>query len=77
MAARELAERSSDGIVVRLYWDEEAPPGSDLLVVYEDTRWDVHYTLYPSRDEVLEAYYHPNAYAARRRYDESELRATG
>jgi hypothetical protein len=77
MAARELAERSSDGIVVRLYWDEDKPAGSDLFVTYRDSRWGVFYTLYPPRDRVLDAFYHPNAYAAKGELDQSELRAAG
>src|SRR5918999_700301 len=56
MAARELAERSSDGIVVRLYWDEDKPAGSDLFVTYRDSRWGVYYTLYPPRDRLLDAF---------------------
>jgi hypothetical protein len=77
MAARELAERSGDGIVVRLYWDEEAPSGSDLFVVYKDARQGVYYTLYPPRDRLLEAFYHPNAFATTPEYALPELRATG
>jgi hypothetical protein len=77
MAARELAERSGDGIVVRLYWDEDAPSGSDLFVVYKDARQGVYYTLYPPRDCLLEAFYHPNAFAATPEYVMPELRATG
>lgn len=64
MAARELAERSGGGIVVRLFWDDEQPPGCDVFVEYEDGHEDVSYTLYPPRDRVLDAFYHPNAYAA-------------
>jgi hypothetical protein len=63
MAARELAERSGDGVVVRLYWNDDEPPGSELFVVYEDARRDESYTLYPPRDRALEAFYHPNAFA--------------
>jgi hypothetical protein len=64
VAARELAERFGDGIVVRLFWDDEQPPGNDLFVEYEDDRERVRYTLYPPRDRALDAFYHPNAYAA-------------
>jgi hypothetical protein len=77
MAAKELAERRGDGIIVRLYWDEEKPAGSDLFVTYRDSRWGVYYTLYPPRDRVLDAFYHPNAYAAKGELDESELQAAG
>jgi hypothetical protein len=77
MAARELAERRGDGIVVRLYWDGDKPAGSDVFVVYRDARRGVYYTIYPARDHVLDAFYHPNAYAPSAPPVVPELRATG
>jgi len=63
MALRELAKRTNDEIVVRLYWDDEAPPGVDVVVRYRDERRRVSYTIHPRRDRALDAFYHPNAYA--------------
>jgi hypothetical protein len=63
MALRRLAERSRDGIVVELFWNDSAPPGTDVLVEYRDERRGVFFTLHPPRDRALEAFYHPNAYA--------------
>lgn len=63
MAQRQLAERDGGGIVVELFWDDSAPPGSDVIVEYRDELQGVSYKLYPARDRALEAFYHPNAYA--------------
>jgi hypothetical protein len=63
---RLLAERESNGIVVRLFWDDAAAPGSDVVVKYRDLREGVAYFLYPPRECALEAFYHPNAFAHRR-----------
>jgi hypothetical protein len=65
MAVRQLADRRAGGIVVQLFWNDSAPPGSDLFVEYRDERQDVYYTLYPSRERALEAFHHPNAYVGR------------
>lgn len=65
MAVRQLAERRGSGIVVQLFWNDSAPPGSDLFVEYRDERQDVYYTLHPSRDRALDAFYHPNSYIGR------------
>jgi hypothetical protein len=75
VALRELAERSGGGIVVRLFWNDSAPAGSDLSVEYLDEGEGMSYILYPSRDRVLEAFYHPNAYASSAVYASAELRA--
>jgi hypothetical protein len=61
---RELAERTGDGIVVQLLWDDSAHPGSDVLVEYRDERSGVSYTLHAPRDRALEVFHHPNAYAS-------------
>ena len=63
MTLRELAERDGDGIVVRLLWDDSAPPGHDVRVDYRDERLGVFFSIRPPRDEALEAFHHPNAYA--------------
>jgi hypothetical protein len=65
MAVRQLAERRGSGIVVQLFWNDSAPPGSDLFVEYRDERQDVYYSLFPSRERALDAFHHPNAYVGR------------
>lgn len=59
---RLLAIRESSGILVRLFWDEDAKSESDVVVEYEDRSEDLSYTLYPPRERALDAFYHPNAY---------------
>jgi hypothetical protein len=59
---RLLADRATDGISVRLFWDEAAVEGADIVVKYEDRSVGVAYVLYPPRDRALDAFYHPNAY---------------
>jgi hypothetical protein len=61
-AMRLLADRESSGIVVRLFWDEAAAPGRDVMVKYRDRNEGVIYTLYPPRNRALDAFYHPNSY---------------
>ena len=58
-----LADRGIGGISVRLFWDEGATEGSDIVLEYEDRKEGVAFTLYPPRDRALDAFYHPNAYA--------------
>jgi hypothetical protein len=60
---RLLAEREQDGILVRLFWDERATPGDDLILRYRDQRTGRGFTSHPPRDRALDAFYHPNAYA--------------
>jgi hypothetical protein len=59
---RQLDERTGDGIVVQLLWDDSAPPGSDVSVEYRDERQGVVYTLHPPRSRALEVFRHPNAF---------------
>ena len=60
---RLLAERESSGLVVRLFWNDDARASeSEIVVEYEDRTEDVMITLYPPRDRALDAFYHPNAY---------------
>lgn len=58
-----LADRGVAGISVRLFWDESAPEGIDVVLEYEDLKEGVSFTLHPPRDRALDAFYHPNAYA--------------
>ena len=58
-----LAERETDGILVRLFWDESAEPGDDLILRYRDQRRSRSFTARPPRERALHAFYHPNAYA--------------
>jgi hypothetical protein len=60
---RQLAERIGDGVVVRLIWDDTAPPGRDVAVEYRDERQGVEYTLFAPRHRALDVFHHPNAYA--------------
>lgn len=63
MALRQLAERSSGGIIVQLFWNDSAPPDRDVMVRYQDEAENVFYAFCPPRDRALDAFYHPNAYA--------------
>ncbi|MGH3023613.1 MAG: hypothetical protein ACRDNI_08165 [Gaiellaceae bacterium] len=58
-----LAERENDGILVRLYWDDEASPGEDVILRYRDGRSGRTFSARPPRDRALHAFHHPNAYA--------------
>ncbi|HEX2292528.1 MAG TPA: hypothetical protein VHH55_04395 [Gaiellaceae bacterium] len=60
---RLLADREIGGINVRLFWDETAPEGADIVLEYEDLKEGTSFTLHPPRDRALDAFYHPNAYA--------------
>jgi hypothetical protein len=59
---RLLADRGSDGITVRLLWDEAATPDTDIVLEYEDLGEGVAFVVRPPRDRALDAFYHPNAY---------------
>ena len=61
---RLLADRGVGGISVRLFWDEAAPVGTDIVLEYEDSGEGIAFTLHPPRDRALDAFYHPNAYAS-------------
>jgi hypothetical protein len=56
---RQLAERRGDGIVVELYWNDEA---GEVFVEYSDERRDLQFTIFPELARALEAFYHPNAF---------------
>lgn len=59
---RLLADRESNGITVRLYWDRAAAPGQEIVVTYRDREADVSYTIRPPSERALDAFYHPNCY---------------
>jgi hypothetical protein len=65
----ELAHRSTDGIEVLLIWDRTE---DDLRVHVDDTRSCTSFSLSPARDEALDAFYHPFAYAASRGIEYAE-----
>ena len=59
---RLLADRGTGGISVRLFWDESAAPGADIVIKYEDRSEGLAFDFRPPRDRALDAFYHPNAY---------------
>jgi hypothetical protein len=59
---RLLADRGTGTISVRLFWDETAALGTDLVIEYEDLGEGLNYVFHPPRDRALDAFYHPNAY---------------
>jgi hypothetical protein len=59
---RLLADRGTGTICVRLFWDETAALGADLVIEYEDRGEGLNYVFHPPRDRALDAFYHPNAY---------------
>jgi len=58
---RELAARESDGIQVLLLWH---PDQDALTVSVEDARLGDRFHIAVARDQALDAFYHPFAYAA-------------
>jgi len=71
---RLLASRESNGILVRLFWDDDAACGHDVVVEYRDRSEDVAFVLHPPRDRALDAFYHPNAYRRPRSLDGYSVR---
>ena len=59
MALQELAERSGNGITVRLWWESDT---DEVTVTYLDERTGESFTLYPAREQAMDAFEHPNAY---------------
>lgn len=57
---KELATRSADGVVVSLLWHRA---NDKLTVVVDDTRTGEHLRLPARRENALEVFYHPFAYA--------------
>jgi hypothetical protein len=58
---RELARRTHDGVEVALLW---SPADDRLTVVVEDRKLNERFELQTRRDNALEVFYHPYAYAA-------------
>jgi hypothetical protein len=57
---KELARRQTDGVVVSLLWRRA---DDRLTVVVDDTRTGEHLRLPARRENALEVFYHPFAYA--------------
>jgi hypothetical protein len=62
MAPREIAQRSSDGLEVSLYWD---PRDDSLTVVVHDSREGGRFEIPVPGAHALDAFEHPFAYLAR------------
>ena len=72
MSRTELAHRSGDGIAVTLYWSRA---DDSITVVVEHVATDSSFELAVERSRALEAFYHPFAFAARRRPELIEVAA--
>ena len=60
---RELAHRVTDGVDIVLFWNE----ATDELTVYvSDERNGAYFELAAPRNQALDVFYHPYAYAASR-----------
>ena len=59
-ATRELAQRVSDGIEVTLYWNSDS---GRLTVVLSDERTAEHFEIEAARENALDVFHHPYAYA--------------
>jgi hypothetical protein len=57
---KELARRQSEGMVVSLLWRRA---DGRLTVVVDDSRTGEHFLLPARRENALEVFYHPFAYA--------------
>jgi hypothetical protein len=68
----ELASRASCGIEVTLLWNRRS---DDLRICVTDNHTGVSFELHAERDDALEVFYHPYAYAAARGIDYDETRA--
>jgi hypothetical protein len=71
----ELASRASNGIEVALLWNSRA---DELRVCVNDTHSGVYFELAAKRDNALDVFHHPYAYAAHRgiAYDQVHAAAT-
>jgi hypothetical protein len=69
---RELARRVNDGVEIVLFWNEAT---DELTVCVSDERSCAHFELAARRDQALDVFYHPYAYAASMgiRYDDTVL----
>jgi len=59
--AKELATRQADGVVVSLRWHRA---NDKLTVVVDDTRTGESFRVPARRENALEVFYHPFAYAS-------------
>lgn len=59
---KELLRRQNDGVVVSLLWRRA---DGRLTVVVDDARTGEHFRLPAQRENALEVFYHPYAYAAK------------
>ena len=59
---KELARRQTDGVVVSLQWRRA---DDRLTVVVDDTRTGERFRVPAHRENALEVFYHPFAYASR------------
>jgi hypothetical protein len=71
----ELASRASNGIAVALLWNRGS---NELRVCVTDTRTGVYFELAAERDNALDVFHHPYAYAASRgiAYDQDDPTST-
>jgi hypothetical protein len=58
---RELAHRVNDGVEIVLFWNEAT---DELTVCVSDERSRAYFELAARRDQALDVFYHPYAYAA-------------
>jgi hypothetical protein len=58
----ELASRESNGIAVTLLWNRRTDA---LRVCVSDARWGAYFELDAERDNALDVFHHPYAYAPR------------
>jgi hypothetical protein len=58
---RELAHRANDGVEIDLFWNEAT---NELTVYVSDGRSGAYFELAAPRDQALDVFYHPYAYAA-------------
>jgi len=58
---RELAHRVNDGVQIVLFWNEAT---DELTVCVSDERSRAYFELAARRDQALDVFYHPYAYAA-------------
>jgi len=60
--AKELATRQADGVVVSLHWHRA---NDRLTVIVDDTRTGERLRVPARRENALEVFYHPFAYASK------------
>lgn len=58
---RELDERGSDGIGVKLLW-RRGEGGDEVMVTVDDERAQLSFAITPSPEEAYDAFHHPYAY---------------